>query len=147
MTTDKMTDKSNSTLLQFIRFGIVGISNTVIGYLLNIGTLFLLKPLNISWDYYIGNVVSFVLGVLWVFFWNYKYVFKMNEKTSIWWKVLLKTYVTYGISGLILTNVLSWIWVEHCSISKYIAPIINLFITVPVNFLLNKFWAFKSNTQ
>jgi putative flippase GtrA len=28
-------------------------------------------------------------------------------------------------------------------INKYIAPIINLVIAVPINFVMNKFWAYK----
>jgi putative flippase GtrA len=29
-------------------------------------------------------------------------------------------------------------------VSKLIAPILNLLVSVPVNFLLNKFWAFRT---
>ena len=28
-------------------------------------------------------------------------------------------------------------------ISKYLAPLINLVVSIPVNFLMNKLWAFK----
>lgn len=32
-------------------------------------------------------------------------------------------------------------------ISKFIAPLINLIISVPVNFIMNKMWAFKTEKQ
>ena len=131
-------------LEQFIKFGIVGVSNTVISYVINIGILLAMRPLNLGWDYLVGNIVSFLLSVLWSFYWNNKYVFVIEdgEKRSIW-KALLKTYISYGFTGIILNNVLSWIWIDIFNISKYIAPIINLLASVPINFIMNKLWAFK----
>lgn len=132
-----------AVVTQFIKFGIVGASNTLLAYILNILVLFTLRNKHVEWDYIAGNVVSFVLTVLWSFYWNNKYVFKQKqEEKRIWWKVLLKTYLCYGITGILLTNILSWVWIKKAGISKYIAPMINLIISVPLNFLLNKFWAF-----
>lgn len=140
-----MNERLKSTLRQFIRFGIVGVSNTLIGYALNIGTLLLLRPYGLSWDYYAANLVAFVLGVLWSFYWNNRFVFKQGDNEErVWWKTLLKTYASYALSGLVLTNILAWFWVEQLGISKYLAPIPTLLFTVPMNFLLNKFWAFKN---
>lgn len=132
--------------MQFVKFGIVGASNTIISYVLNIVVLLLLQPLGVSWDFVAGNVVSFVLSVLWSFYWNNKFVFTVQEgeKRSIW-KALLKTYIAYGFTGIILNNILSWIWINVLGISKYIAPLINLIISVPVNFIINKLWAFKTD--
>lgn len=50
-------------------------------------------------------------------------------------------------SFLILTSEMFGIWVTIFHISKYIAPLINLVISVPINFLINKFWAFKGDKQ
>ncbi len=134
-----------AALIQFVKFGIVGVSNTVLSYALNVAVLVLLAPLQLSWDYFAANVIAFVLSVAWSFFWNNKFVFtaKEGEKRNLR-AALLKTYVAYSFTGLILANVLSWLWVDIVGISKFIAPLLNLVISVPVNFLLNKFWAFKS---
>lgn len=133
-------------IIQFIKFGIVGVSNTVISYVINLLVLLFLKPFNIGWDYFAGNIVSFLLSVLWSFYWNNRFVFTVNEgeKRSVG-KALLKTYISYGFTGIILNNVLSWIWIEKFCISKFIAPLINLIVSVPLNFLINKFWAFKKS--
>ncbi len=73
-----------------------------------------------------------------------KYVFTIEEgKSRSIGKALLKTYVSYGFTGIILNNILSWIWVSVLCISKYIAPIINLVASVPINFFMNKLWAFR----
>ena len=136
------------TAVQFIKFGIVGVSNTVISYLINIAVLFLLQPYRFIWDYVAGNIIAFILSVLWSFYWNNRMVFVLGEgeHRSIW-KSLLKTYIAYGFTGIILNNILSWLWVSVIGISKYIAPLINLIMSVPLNFVINKLWAYKSDTQ
>ena len=94
------------------------------------------------YDYLVGNVVSFILSVLWSFYWNNKYVFSDGKENRNILKSLLKTYASYGFTGFILTNVLSYVWIEIFGISKIIAPLINNLLCVPINFILNKFWAF-----
>ena len=136
--------KRTDSIVQFVKFGLIGLTNTVISYLLNAGTLLLLEKYNWEWDYIAANMVAFTLSVLWSFYWNNKYVFvrKENEERVIW-KALLKTYISYGITGIVLTNILSFVWISILGISKYLAPIINLVISVPLNFILNKKWSFN----
>lgn len=137
-------DSRLDTLIQFIKFGIVGVSSTVISYVLNILVLKLLQPYHLPWDYVAGNVVAFVLSVLWSFYWNNKYVFVAGEgKRRSLWRALLKTYASYAFTGIVLSNVLSYVWINVLGISKYVAPLINLVISVPLNFMLNRLWAFK----
>lgn len=133
------------SVIQFIKFGLVGITNTVVSYILNIITLFALSPLHVSWDYIVGNIIAFALSVLWSFYWNNRFVFTLDrgKKRSIG-KALLKTYISYGFTGIILNNVLAWVWIEKIGVSKYVAPLINLIISIPLNFIINKKWAFKS---
>lgn len=133
-------------LTQFVMFGIVGISNTVISYLINILVLTLLRPYRVSLDYVVGNIVAFILSVLWSFYWNNRFVFIQKEgQHRNLWKTLLKTYFAYGFTGIIINNILSWLWVTIFHISKYIAPLINMVISVPLNFIINKLWAYGEN--
>ena len=137
-------EDKETALIQFIKFGIVGVSNTVLSYALNVAALILLAPLKLSWDYFAANITAFILSVAWSFFWNNKYVFtaREGEKRDIP-SALLKTYVSYALTGLVLANILSYIWIDVIGISRFIAPLFNLVISVPVNFLLNKLWAFN----
>lgn len=41
-------------LLQFIKFGIVGVSNTLVSYLLNLLCLFALDKYDVTYDYVIA---------------------------------------------------------------------------------------------
>ena len=94
-------------LLQFIKFGIVGVSNTLVSYLINLLCLFVLDKYHVACDYVIANTVAFVLSVLWSFYWNERFVFtKQNEDyKSNKFVRLLKMYLSYGFTGIILNNV------------------------------------------
>lgn len=133
-----------NSLEQFIKFGIVGITNTIISYVLNLLVLILMRPLNVSWDFVMGNVIAFILSVLWSFYWNNRIVFVVQngQKRNVW-KALIKTYIAYGFTGIVLNNILGWVWISVLHISKYVAPLINLIFSVPINFIINKMWAFK----
>lgn len=97
-----------------------------------------------QYDYLIATVWGFVLSVLWAFFWNNKYVFKEREgEKRSFFGTLLKTYITYSFTGLFLNSFLMVLWVDIFHMSKMIAPIINMTLGVPINFLINKFWAYK----
>ena len=132
-------------LVQFIKFGIVGVSNTLVSYLLNLLCLVVLDKYDVAYDYVIANTVAFVLSVLWSFYWNERFVFtKQNEDyKSNKFVRLLKMYLSYGFTGIILNNVLSFLWISVLGISKLIAPLINSAVGVPINYVINKKWTFE----
>ncbi len=132
-------------LIEFIKFGIVGLSNTLISYCIYLAILFICDKTGVfvKYDYLLATVISFILSVLWSFYWNKKFVFKLNGDWKTILSALLKTYISYSFTGLFLSSALAILWVEILGVSKVISPILNLIISVPVNFLLNKFWAFK----
>ena len=142
-----ISDKKIKTISQFIKFGIVGATNTLLSYLLYLGVLLIMKPFNIVWDLYAASIISFVLSVLWSFYWNNRFVFKSEKGQRNILKSLLKTYISYGFTGFILSNILLFVWTSLLGIPKEIAPLLSLIITVPVNFILNKFWAFKNDKK
>ena len=99
-------------------------------------------------DYIIAQTVSFLFSVLWSFYWNNKFVFTLqeNQRRDVI-QALLKSYASYSFTGLFLNNILLILWVRALEISEFIAPFFSLMISVPINFLLNKFWAFKAQNQ
>lgn len=144
----ELTDEAFQAFMQFVRFGIVGVSNTLISYILYSGSLLIFQKLGIllKFDYVLAQAISFVLSVLWSFFWNNKLVFvKGEDEHRNLFKTLLKTYVSYSFSGLFVSSALLVLWVDVLGISEFIAPLLNLVVTVPMNFLINKFWAFKTS--
>lgn len=124
-----------SFVKQFAKFGMVGISNTAISLAIYYAFIFINPTLYIA-----GNTVGFIVSVLNSYYWNNKYVFQKSEQGHL--KTILKTFMAYG-GTFVLGTILLFVMVEILGISKYLAPIINLIITIPLNFLINKFWAFK----
>jgi putative flippase GtrA len=151
--------KPRATLVQFVKFGMVGLSNTAIAYAIYSALVYM------KMHYLIANVSAFAVSVLNSFLWNNKYVFKRrdNQERNLA-DTLLKTYVSYAVTGLALQSVLLIIFVDVLHISQYFAPLLGLTkiavdtddmskylaqllgltVTVPLNFVLNKKWAFKS---
>lgn len=130
---------------QFVKFGLVGISNTVVSYVLYAFILLVFEWLHVrfSFDYLVAQLVSFVLSVLWSFYWNNRFVFALQEEEErSLGRALLKTYLVYSVTGVLLSGILLVVWIQLMGISEYLAPLLNLVITVPLNFLLNKYWAF-----
>lgn len=121
------------TVIQFIKFGIVGLANTAIG----LGAYYLF--LWLGCHYMLANVLSWLISVFNAFYWNHRYVFKSD---TTWLKALLRTYLSYGLSFVVGAAFLC-ILVEWCNISPVIAPLVVLVVTVPLNFGLNKFWTFR----
>lgn len=119
---------------QFIMFGIVGVSNTLISLLTYYALIY------IGINYIISNTVGFIISVLNAYYWNNRYVFKKGNKSNI--RAMAKTFVSYGIT-FVFSTVLLVVMIQYFKISKVIAPVLNLILTIPINFLLNKFWAFR----
>lgn len=132
-----ITDKESfiKFAVQFIKFGIVGFSNTAIS--LGIYYIFVLINKDL---YLIGNTVGFIVSVLNAYYWNSKYVFKKTESGNL--KQIIKTFTAYG-STFLLSSAMLFVLVDLMSLSEKIAPLITLAVTIPLNFLLNKFWTFK----
>ncbi len=140
----RISEEKWNAFLQFVKFGMVGVSNTVISYLIYVVVLKFCEKFGLipQSDYILAQIISFFLSVLWSFYWNRKFVFQADDNTSFI-KSLLKTYMSYAFTGIFLSNILLIIWIKYMGIPKIIAPIFNLVISVPINFILNKFWAFK----
>lgn len=128
---------------QFIKFGIVGVINTFTSYAI-VNTCFYAFHIHEQ----ISNLIAFIISVLVSFTLNSIFVFKSknNSIKEMLYK-LLKTYMSYATTGLILTAILIEIECNKLGISLYIASFMNLIITVPINFILNKFFAFGDKKE
>ena len=132
-------------VVQFFKFGAVGISSTLI----SLGVYYSLVYTGLH--YLAANVVGFVVSVCNAYFWNSKFVFKYNtentvddnnKKTRRFSVTFVKTFVMYG-STFALGSLLLFIMVDILDVSEWIAPLLNLCVTVPINFFVSKFWVFK----
>lgn len=121
------------SIAQFMKFGIVGISNTAISLVV----YYVLLWAGIV--YWIANTISWIISVFNAFYWNNCYVFKNDTH---WRKTLVKTYISYGAS-FIAGFIFLIFFVEICNVSDKIAPLFSLVLSIPLNFIMNKYWTFK----
>lgn len=161
-----------SAVIQFIKFGLVGVSNTLVNYLVYVIFVAL------GAHYAVANLFGFLISVLNAYFWGSRFVFKEDEtkEKRIWWQVLLKTYASYAF-GFVLNTLLLVLWIDITNIGQYfglvgsiigwasgfltflpesmtateiseiIGPILNMFVTIPINFVINKFWAYRQKSK
>ncbi len=121
---------------QFVKFGFVGASNTVV----SLGITYLFILVNPRY-YLIGNTLGWLISVLNSFFWNRKFVFKNHKEPFL--RALVKTYTTYGASFLVGLAIMVSL-VEWLHVPEVYAPLIKLIITIPINYLIHRFWIYKS---
>ncbi len=157
-----MLDFIGDNAVQFVKFSLVGVLNTLISEGLYVIIVFL------GGHYLVASLIGFLLSVLNAYYWNNRYVFKASEtgEKRVWWKALLKTYIAY-LGGYLLNVVLLILWIDILKIEglfggvadfflsigikqldaqtlgEIVAAGINLIVTVPINFVLNKYWTFK----
>lgn len=139
------TESGREGFFQLVKFGIVGCSNTIISYAIyTFGLLGIRSVVSFRFDYLVAQILAFVVSVFWSYIWNSRTVFTVSDGESrSFWRSLAKTYVSYSFTGLFLSSILLWLWVNVFLVSEFLAPIINLIITVPLNFFINKYWTFK----
>ena len=119
-------------LKQFIKFGIVGVINTVSSWAFYYPLIF------INVEYKIATTIAYILSSIIGYVLNNGWVFKKNVYDS---NSVLRYYIVYG-SSFFLNIGCMYLWVDVLHLSTYIAPILTLFITVPYNFIFSRLWVF-----
>ena len=153
--------KFHDLLIKFVKFGLVGVLNTIISQIIY------MLLISIGQHYIIASVAGFIVSVFHAFLWQYNIIFKENDtEREVWWKALFKTYTAYAFTGLLLSNLLLIMWIDLLNLEQYtekltafvnsfglnftnaefaadIAPLLNMVIYIPINFFLNNFWAYR----
>ena len=71
-----MSEKNKALINQIIRFGLVGISNTIVSYVIY-AVAFALTD-----NYFLANVLSWLLSVLHAYIWQNVFVFKEDKNAQ-----------------------------------------------------------------
>ena len=130
-------------MVQVLLFMMVGFSSSLV----NLGVynllLWCLRQLGLfsGFDFLVAQFFAFVGSVAWAFWLNHQYVFR--TPAARWKESLIKVYITYSITGIGLSSLLSLLWIHVCGFPKEIVTLLNDILCFPVNFLLNKYWSFK----
>ena len=135
--------------MQFIRFGCVGAINTAVDYavfwIVNriLGESILLGEKN----YLIAQCMGFAAGTLNAYFMNGTFVFRAeNKPRSRGKQPLLRSFIGYGFTFM-LSELMLYLLVSCQGLNKYLAKLITLCVTIPLNFIINRFWIFKNKAE
>ena len=122
-------------VVQFVKFGIVGVSNTLL--FLAVYTL-LLKGFGV-W-YLAASAIGFVVGAVNGFLLNRRWTFQGHVGDAL-------TPVRWGVvqgSGLALNLGLVYLCVDGIGLDELIGQAIAIAVVVVVTFLANRAWTFRA---
>ena len=130
-------------MVQVFLFGLVGFSSALVNLGIYNLVLWILQILRWfpGFDFLVAQFFGFVISVAWAFLFNRRYVFRTPD--APWKESLIKVYITYSLTGIGLSSLLSLLWVHVFGLPKEIVTILNDTLCFPVNFLLNKYWSFR----
>ena len=123
-------------LIRIIKFGIIGISNTLINWII----FFLLNLLGVN--YIVANIIAYSLATINSYIWNSKWVFKYNNEKLV---SSLK-FVIVNLVGLILNTIILFILVDMFNINKIISLVMATGVVMIINYISNRLWVFKQKT-
>ncbi|KYH30671.1 GtrA-like protein [Clostridium tepidiprofundi DSM 19306] len=116
----------------FIKFALVGVTNTVI----SLTIYWLLLKINVN--YLVSSTLAYIAGIFNGYILSSKYVF--NKTKNILNAV--KFFSTY-LSSLLINLCLLYIMVNTFKIDKAIAQLPVVIINMVYNYIINKVWTFK----
>ena len=166
MNINKLLKKGKfAALTQFIKFGLVGVSNTLISYgvemlcfyvifqkanfhgIIAFLSKFEVKSTPEDIKIVITTFIAFMISVTNSYLLNNRFVFvDKSKKLSGHLISYLKTLLCYGVTGLVLSPIIK-VALKNIGIPYYIASLGSLVITIPLNFIMNKFWAFAKRKE
>ena len=124
--------------MQFVKFALVGASNSAVYlgvyYALLWGNNTILMAL-------LAQTAAWTLSVANSFVWNRKFVFE--DSNEVWWRALCKTFAGYS-SCFFVSSLLTYVQIQLLGIPTAIVPMVNLPIMGPINFVMLKYWAFRT---
>ncbi len=130
--------KKVPALKQFLKFGIIGVVNTLIDFII----YFLLTRSMPFWrEHYLwANLISFSVAVANSFYWNRRWTFRNTNKNL---RVQFTKFYIINLTGLVINESLLYYLVSRVGFHDLSAKFIVVMIVVFWSFSLSKFWAFR----
>jgi putative flippase GtrA len=122
-------------LVQFVKFGLVGISNTLI-------TLLVYALLwNVLGLWYVAaSAIGFAVGAVNGFLWNRAWTFKGHVGDAL---TPVRWFVVQGC-GLLVNSALIYVFVDGAALGKLIAQAATIVIVTVLTFIANRSWTFRA---
>lgn len=127
--------KNHQTLKQFIKFGLIGLLNTLVDL---IAYIFFTRIL--FWHYLVAAFFAFVIAVSVSFILNSYWTFEIVQDK---FKQRYAKFFLVALGGLCLTELFLYILVDKFFWFDLWAKIFTVLVVVNWNFFLQKYWTFK----
>jgi putative flippase GtrA len=121
-------------LVQFVKFGLVGVSNT----LLTLAVYTLLLKVFVFW-YVVASAIGFAVGAVNGFLWNRSWTFRGHVGDSL---TPVRWFVVQGC-GLLVNSGLVFVFVDGARLDKLLAQGLTIGIVTILTFIANRSWTFR----
>lgn len=122
---------------QFVKFGIVGVSSTIIDW-----GIYLLLTRIFGVFYLMAKILSFGVAVLNSYIWNRRWTFRSNDPAKL--RQFIK-FLTISIVGVVLNTLIMFIAVDKFKLHDIFGLFLATAIVMIWNFLANKFYTFREH--
>lgn len=122
-------------LRQVVKFLMVGVLNTIVGYGLYVSCLYFLKC-----NYFIASTISYIIGVTHAFFWHKLWTFR--SKGHILKELAKFISMTFMNSYLLYVGIITLL-VEITKLNPYVSGAIATGFCAIISYLLNRYWIFR----
>lgn len=119
---------------KFLKFLIVGLSNTII----QLAIYYLAIIIFGSDKYLFGQTAGYFCGVINSYFCNSRFVFAKGKRGIL---SFVKMCFCYLLTFFLQTTLI-FVQIDILKLSGYLAPVLAVIVTTPINFVLNKLFAF-----
>jgi putative flippase GtrA len=127
-------------IMEVIHFGIVGVMNTLIGWVIMAG-LYNLAHFN----YWLSSGISYFVGSVYSYFMNSRLTFKVEKKDK-WlpWRFALNIIVCYGIAyGIAKPTVKHLLSSQPTVVVENVAMLLGMCLFIVMNFFGQKLFVFR----
>ncbi len=131
-----------TTLYQKIRhlilYGIIGSFSSGLDFL-----VYTLLVQVCGFQYLLANFISVLAGISTSFILNRNYNFKVRDHV----KRRFSIFLTVGLCGLIMSNVILYMCIDVFFMDKLISKLLSIVLVVFFQFLVNKYYTFKPSNN
>lgn len=121
-------------LIRLVKFGITGVANTLVDYIV----FLLLVALGLN--LYFSQVCSFAAGMLNSYLINRRWTFQTKQR---FFSLQIVKFVLSNLSVLAVSMILLKLFIDVAGWSIPLAKLAAAFITMGVNFLVSRLWVFR----
>ena len=135
---EKVKNKFYGLVWEAVKFAMVGCSNVAINL---VGYWILMS---FGMHYVPAYGISYLVSIINAYFMSNKFVFKEEEGEERNRLISMLRVFSIYIGTFVISEILLTVQIDYLQWSDSMAPVINLFVTSPISFFLNKYWAFGS---